>query len=90
MTLESATQAVLDALASADLEALARAIEVRSAIIEAGITPSAEVMEMGQRACWALEALKQRWAMESARLSQVRAGFGRLPDETGARLDWRG
>ena len=91
MTLDQATLAVVEALAAEDLEATAAALELReqavSRLIGEGATPSLEAIEAGERACLALTALKQRWALESARLSQHQAGFGSQATST---LDLRG
>jgi hypothetical protein len=81
MTLEQATEAVLAAIDAEDLEAVARAVTERGSALQAaadaGTEPTLGVIEKGQQACQALIALQQKWAFESARLSQFEAGFAR-------------
>ena len=75
MTLEQATQAVLTAVEAEDLGALARAIEERQEALRTTPRPGREVLDLGERACRALQTLKQRWAAEDSRLHQLRLGF---------------
>jgi hypothetical protein len=75
MTLEQTTQAVLAAIESEDLGALARAIEDRAAALGATPQPNPGDFEAGERACRALEALKRRWAGEDSRLHQLQTGL---------------
>jgi len=85
MTFEQATAALLAAIEAEDLGAVARALDQRQAAIQAAIAagaqPPRDTVEEGNRACNALVALKHRWALESARLAQLRSGFIR-PTET--------
>lgn len=83
-------RAIFAAIESEDLDALARAIEERGRLIEGGLTPTLEEIEEGDRACRAIEALKQRWAMEHARLQQIREGFALREEEEEAHLSWQG
>ena len=89
VTLEQATSALLIAIEAEDLGALAHAIAARELALQATPVPAQEVLAGGERACFALEQLKQRWAVESARLDQVRCGFGEKVPEM-ASLDLRG
>ena len=89
MTLEQATNALLIAIEAEDLGALAHAIHAREMALQTSLMPTEEVLAGGERACRALERLKHRWAVESARLDQVRSGFGKeVPEIVG--LDLRG
>ena len=89
MTLEQATHALLIAIEAEDLGALAHAISAREMAFQATPVPTEEVLAGGEQACRELERLKQRWAVENARLDQVRSGFGEEVPEI-AHLDLRG
>ena len=86
MTFEQATAALLAAIEAEDLGAVAQALDQRQAAIHAALAsgrqPPRDSVEEGNRACNALVALKHRWALESARLAQLRSGFVR-PAEPG-------
>jgi hypothetical protein len=88
-TASEAMRAIFAALESEDLDALALAIEERGRWIESGAGPSVAELEEGDRAWRAIEALKQRWALEHARLQQVREGFA-VRDEEERGLSWQG
>ena len=75
MTLEQATAALSAAIEAEDLGAVARALAERASAIEAGAAPTKETVEAGERAARAIKALKHKWALESARLSQLQSGF---------------
>ena len=76
MTLKQATCAVFAAVEAEDMGALAQALAARdSALCEAPLL-NREDWEAGELACRALDHLKHRWAEESARLEQMRSGFG--------------
>lgn len=90
MTLEETTQELLDAIEAEDLDAIASALEARSAAINNGLSVSQDVLEAGERAFRALRELQQRWAGESARLRQISAAFVHASNPTGSRLDFRG
>ena len=89
MTLEQATNALLIAIEAEDLGALAHAIQAREMALQTSLVPTEEVLAGGERACRELGRLKQRWAVESARLDQVRSGFGEEAPEV-ANLVLRG
>lgn len=80
MTLEQANADLLAAIAAEDLGGIAAALTRRAEAMEGlrarSAQPSPESLRDGQRAIEAMEALKQRWALESSRLGQIQAGFG--------------
>jgi hypothetical protein len=84
MTLGQATAALLAAIEAEDLEGVTQALAARTAIIEAGagvtLEDAQEALDGGERAAHAMEFLKLKWALESARLSQMQSGFALAPD----------
>ncbi|HEY7392534.1 MAG TPA: hypothetical protein VH640_28700 [Bryobacteraceae bacterium] len=74
-SLDQATEAMRLALAAEDLDALAGALRARRAAIDTGASPTPEAFEAGEFALSALAAMKRRWAVEGARIEQVRAGI---------------
>jgi hypothetical protein len=90
-SLGQATEAMRLALATEDLDALADALRARRAAIDAGAAPTPEAFEAGEFALAALAAMKRRWAAESARIEQVRAGItGSLQDLRRLYFDYQG
>jgi len=91
MTLQEATDVMRRALREEDLDALGQALKARRAALEAGESPTLEHFQAGEFALAALAAMKRRWAAESARLEQVRAGVASaLPHREFPHLDYRG
>ena len=100
MTLEQATERLLDAVSTGELAAIGEALDAREAALEqlAGETPSKELagrvsaaIEAGEAAASALCDLKQRIGSESVRLKQIRAAFVRnLHIRPQPHLDCRG
>jgi hypothetical protein len=75
MTFEAATGRVFAAIQSQDLDELSRALEARAAAIQAGVTPTVEMIEAGERALRALGALRKRLVLDSSRLRQIHTGL---------------
>ena len=83
MTLEQASEGVIAAIETAieteDMEAIARAVEVRgeaiARLIAGGERASERSLELGRQAADSLHALKQRLAFAQARLTQMQAGL---------------
>ena len=71
--LEQASQIVLDAARSGNLEVLAEALDAREILLLDQPTPVA--WAQGQQALELLAALKQELAAEYNRMAQVRYGF---------------
>ena len=71
--LEQASQSVLDAARSGNLEVLAEALDARESLLLDRPTP--EALAQGQQALVLLAALKQELAAEYNRMAQVRQGF---------------
>jgi hypothetical protein len=76
MTFDEATAQMLAAIQARDLDALSRALRARAAAIEAGVEPTIQNIEEGERALRALKELKKGLVIESARLRQLEAGVG--------------
>ena len=83
MTLADSTRAMLEAIETEDMNALAIALEARAHLLRQGVSGSPEgfeaALEAGTRALSQLERLKQRWAAEGARLQQLRLVIAREP-----------
>lgn len=89
-TSSEAMRAIFAAIESEDLDALAQAVEERGKWIEGGGGLTDDELAAGERACRAIEALKLRWALEHARLQQIREGFALAEEEDESGLTWRG
>ena len=91
MTLEQATDMMYAALREEDLDLLGQALKARLAAPEAGEWPTQQDFQEGEFALAALATMKRRWAAESARLEQVRAGVASaLPHREFPHLEYRG
>lgn len=91
MTLEQATQQMLEAIEAQDTEGLARALDARGVAIASGSHPTLEILQAGERAASALAAWKQRLAFENARLDLLKAGIARtLSPRPNPRVNCRG
>jgi hypothetical protein len=74
MSLEEATDQVVAAIQAQDLDGVGRALEARAAAINAGLQPTAEIIERGELALRELKELRKGLALESARLKQLQTG----------------
>jgi hypothetical protein len=72
MTLQEATDRVIDAIEAENFEALSRALTARRAALQSVERPGIEAFEAGERAIRALKDLAQRIAFDSARLGQIK------------------
>jgi hypothetical protein len=59
MTFETATDRMFAAIESRDMDGLSRALQARAAAIEAGVTPTPEMIDSGERALRALAGLRK-------------------------------
>lgn len=88
MSLAEATANLLTAVESGNLQRITDALDMRAAAIASTAAPSAKDIQDGERVQFALQALKQSWIHENARLAQMRAGFGSATPEQ--RVDFSG
>jgi hypothetical protein len=71
MTFEAATERMFAAIQARDLDELSQALHARAAAIEAGVTPTPEMIDAGERALRALAALRKGLVFEISRLRQL-------------------
>jgi hypothetical protein len=91
MTFQEATDQMLAAIQSRDMEALSHALGARAAAIEAGFLPTAEIIEDGERALRELKELRKGLALDSARLRQLQTGVaGALTPQHRPHVDCKG
>lgn len=90
MTLAQASTALLAAIEAGDLAAIAQALAQREIAIRDTQEPTQADLDAGERARAALQALQQRWAFESARLTQVQHGFGYVQPSPDPQIVCRG
>ncbi|HEX5431314.1 MAG TPA: hypothetical protein VFW83_05075 [Bryobacteraceae bacterium] len=90
MTLEEATQGMLAAIGSRDLERLADAIEARAAAIARGERPTLETVQSGEQAASTLMRWKQQLAFENTRLERLREVARTLSQRPEPRVSYRG
>jgi len=65
------------AIRAENLDSLADALRARAGALDASALPSLGVFEAGKKIAPELAALKQRLALENARLEQMRVGLTR-------------
>ncbi len=71
MTFDAATEQMFTAIQARDFNALSRALRARARAIEAGLKPTAETIEAGERALLALAAIRRGLTLEISRLRQL-------------------
>jgi hypothetical protein len=75
MTLEASSAAALEAARARDLDALAVALEARTAALQRGELPTPGVHAAGELTAQLLRALIQEAGLECARLTQLSQAF---------------